>query len=476
MSFNYMIKENKLNNLFYKIPKQFMLEEKYKKMKDSAKILYSILYEKTNFSIENNLVDEKNRVYIICTFDEIQDFFGYSRDKVNNALKDLEKFELIKKDKIKGNNGDFVNVLYVAHVETANDTLKALMEKHKSDYYFYKEKYMNKLKDYLNPKLEDIRNKQADFFEKTNMISYLGNTAFDMDYKIYAECLEVYVNTGINYYDDYISLIYTIQIYELHHGIRDKNPNRFHLPCFESYEIYKQSLEECIKLYNFFDIAECRGINITVFEELLVYSEEDWDYYKNKNIIKENKKHTEYINKLNANYLNFNDFNESKLQELYLQYKEYTKPSNRYSVKDLMNMNMELYEGNICLIFGFLDDKIQFVGKTTRIFSYIYNKNKEYKIDNVAIFMVDEDYIEDLYVELIVRGDIKSNSNTINYKCMKYASYNKAKSYYKAIYDFSAWDLKRIIKKHNIDIFEISGGTTIINKIKLHEAVKKETT
>ncbi len=335
---------------------------------------------------------------------------------------------------------------------------------------------MDKLKDYLDPKLNDIRSKQASFFEKTNIISSIGSSAFNLNNKIYSECLEVYTNTGVNYYDDYISLICTIQVYKLHQGIRDKNPTHFHLPCFESYEAYKQSLEECIKLYKFFDITECIGVNITVFEQLLIYSEEDWDYYKNKNIIQRNKNTDKYINKLNENYLNFNDFNESKLQGLYLEYKEHTKPSNRYSVKDLMEMNMELYEGNICLIFGFLDDEIQFVGKTTRIFSYIYNKNKEYKIDNVAIFMVDEDYIEDLYVELIVRGDIKNNSNTINYKCMKYASYNKAKSYYKAIYDFSAWDLKRIIKKYNIDVFEIGGGTTIINKIKLHEAVKKETT
>lgn len=57
---------------------------------------------------------------------------------------------------------------------------------------------------------------------------------------------------------------------------------------------------------------------------------------------------------------------------------------------------------------------------------------------------------------------------------MKHVSYNKAKSYYKAIYDFSAWNLKRIIKKYNIEILEISGGTRIINKIKLHEAIEKE--
>ena len=35
MSFNYIKKSDKTKELFYKIPKQLMLESKYKKMKDN---------------------------------------------------------------------------------------------------------------------------------------------------------------------------------------------------------------------------------------------------------------------------------------------------------------------------------------------------------------------------------------------------------------------------------------------------------
>lgn len=333
---------------------------------------------------------------------------------------------------------------------------------------------MEKLKDYLNPELDDFRRKQVTFFKETSTISSIGNTILDIDYKIYTECLEVYINTGVNYYNEYMLLKYVIQIYKLQDGIRNKNNKYFHAPCFETYEDYKKSLSDSIELYNFFDIVECCDIHISVFEDLLINAEVDWNFYKNNKFYEVNKNNDEYIKKLNKNYLNFDEFNEVKLQELYLEYKDNTKPSNRYTVKELMNMNIEIYNGNICLLIGFLEDKIQFVGKTTRIFNYIYNKNKEFKIDNVAIFVVDEKYIDDLYVELIIRGEIESNSNIINYKCMKYVSYNKAKSYYKSVYKLTAWDLKRIIKKYNIDILEISGGTKIISKIKLHRAVEKE--
>lgn len=333
---------------------------------------------------------------------------------------------------------------------------------------------MNKLKDYLNPKLTDFRNKQIEFFEKTNLVTGINNTVLDIDYKIYSECLEAYVNTGINYYDNYIFLRYAIQDYKLQKGIKGKVSRYYNPPCFETYETYKKALEDCIALYDFFDINECCGVHIMTFKKLLENAEIDWNTYINKGLEEEKRKAKNIINKLKNNYLNFDNFNELKLEKLYLEYKEHTKPSNRYSVKELMDMNIELYDGSVCLLFGFLGDKIQFVGKTTRIFNYIYNKNKEFKIDNVAIFIVDEEYIDDLYVELIVKGDIQSSSNTINHKCMKYVSYNKAKSYYKSIYGLSAWDIKRAIKKHNIETFTIASGTQIINKIKLHRAIEEE--
>ena len=148
MSFNYITKQDKTKELFYKIPKQLMLETKYKKMKDSSKILYSILYERTDLSVKNNWFDDKERAYIICTFDEMQIYFGASRDKVNNALKDLEKFDLIKKSKIVTEDGLSVNAIYVAHVETTEDTLHALMNKHKEDYHRLREKKREYKREY----------------------------------------------------------------------------------------------------------------------------------------------------------------------------------------------------------------------------------------------------------------------------------------------------------------------------------------
>lgn len=144
MGFNYITKKDTTKNLYYKIPKQLMLENKYKKMKDSSKILYSILYERTNLSISKNWFDSKNRAYIICTYDEIQILFGCSRDKVSKCLKELERYNLLKRDKIKSEDGNLVNVLYIAHVDTSSETLDQLLDNHKYHYH----KLRNKNREY----------------------------------------------------------------------------------------------------------------------------------------------------------------------------------------------------------------------------------------------------------------------------------------------------------------------------------------
>lgn len=148
MSFKPIKKSDKTKELFYKIPKQLMLEAKYKKMKDSAKILYSILYERTDLSVQNDWFDSNEDAYIICTYDEIQTYFGASRSKVTSALKDLEDFDLIRKSKIVTKEGQSANVIYVGHVETTEDTLKVLMDKHKEDYHTLREKKRKYKREY----------------------------------------------------------------------------------------------------------------------------------------------------------------------------------------------------------------------------------------------------------------------------------------------------------------------------------------
>ncbi|MEG0857404.1 MAG: replication initiator protein A [Bacilli bacterium] len=172
MGFNYITKKDKTKDLYYKIPKQLMLENKYKKMKDSSKILYSILYERTNLSISKNWFDSKNRAYIICTYDEIQVLFRCSRDKVSKCIKELERYHLLKRDKIKAKDGNLVNVLYIAYVDTSSETLDQLLDNHKSNYHKLRDKNREYKRDYDKQKNNFLKSKKQTTIGITNFKKY----------------------------------------------------------------------------------------------------------------------------------------------------------------------------------------------------------------------------------------------------------------------------------------------------------------
>lgn len=177
MSFNYITKQDKSKELFFKIPKQFLYEKTYKKMNDSAKILYSILYERTNLSIKNDWFDSNERAYIICTYDEMQVLFGCSRDKVSRCMKELEKYNLILKDKIKNKDGDMINVLYIAHAETTSETLESLIKQHKADYHSLRDKNRAYKRAYNKKQSELKKQKRENKVESENQTT-IGNTTF----------------------------------------------------------------------------------------------------------------------------------------------------------------------------------------------------------------------------------------------------------------------------------------------------------
>lgn len=176
MSFNYITKEDKTKKLFFKMPKQFIYEKTYKKMNDSAKILYSILYERTNLSIKNDWFDSNDRAYIICTYDEIQVLFGCSRDKVSRCMKELEKYNLILRDKIKSKNGDMVNVLYIANAETTSETISSLMDQHKSDYHLLRDKNRAYKREYNKKQSELKKSKREKKVESENQTTIANTT------------------------------------------------------------------------------------------------------------------------------------------------------------------------------------------------------------------------------------------------------------------------------------------------------------
>lgn len=135
--FNYITKEDKMESLFFQLPKALIYEQKYKSLSANAKILYSFLLERTNISLTNEWIDKEGRVYIICELSEIELILNCSRGTANKSLKELSDINLVMKFR---NGQGKANFLYVAKVDTTKDTLDTHIKFHKKELEFKKSK------------------------------------------------------------------------------------------------------------------------------------------------------------------------------------------------------------------------------------------------------------------------------------------------------------------------------------------------
>lgn len=76
---------------FYRVPKVLFTKDRFKYLSAEAKTLYGIMLDKLDLSAKNNWVDEKGRVYIIYTIEQILEDMNCADQKATKLLDELEK-------------------------------------------------------------------------------------------------------------------------------------------------------------------------------------------------------------------------------------------------------------------------------------------------------------------------------------------------------------------------------------------------
>ena len=77
---------------FVRVPKVlFTDKEHFGSLSNDARILYGFLLERMSLSRKKNLIDARNRVYIIFPIDEIAEIMGVCHEKALNILKELDE-------------------------------------------------------------------------------------------------------------------------------------------------------------------------------------------------------------------------------------------------------------------------------------------------------------------------------------------------------------------------------------------------
>lgn len=75
---------------FFRVPKLLIQHEAFQRISAEAKLLYSILFDRTELSNKNGWRDDQDRVYIVCTIAEIMESMNCGNKKAVQLLDELE--------------------------------------------------------------------------------------------------------------------------------------------------------------------------------------------------------------------------------------------------------------------------------------------------------------------------------------------------------------------------------------------------
>lgn len=74
---------------FYRIPKILVTSPTFKRVSDSAKLLYGLMLDRMGLSIRNGWVDDKNRAYIFFTTNDVMEQMCCGTEKATKLLVEL---------------------------------------------------------------------------------------------------------------------------------------------------------------------------------------------------------------------------------------------------------------------------------------------------------------------------------------------------------------------------------------------------
>ncbi|UZX47967.1 replication initiator protein A (plasmid) [Staphylococcus capitis] len=107
--------KNQASQNFYMLHKVLFINEKYKKLSDSAKVTYAILNDRVSLSIKNNWIDQNGDIYFIFTNENLQEVLDKSKNTITKIKKELQEVGLLEQVKTGFNQP---NKLYLHEVET----------------------------------------------------------------------------------------------------------------------------------------------------------------------------------------------------------------------------------------------------------------------------------------------------------------------------------------------------------------------
>lgn len=88
--FNYFYGTEADSYSFYRIPKQLIIDNRFRELSNDAKILYGLMLDRMSLSLRNGWFDEQKRVFIYYSMEEVKENLNCSKNKALKLLAELD--------------------------------------------------------------------------------------------------------------------------------------------------------------------------------------------------------------------------------------------------------------------------------------------------------------------------------------------------------------------------------------------------
>ena len=173
MQFDYFYGNEAEQFTFYRIPKILITSPHFKKISDSAKLLYGLMLDRMSLSIRNGWLDDDNRAYIFFTTNDVMEQMCCGTEKDKKMLTELDSEKGIGLiERVKQGQGKPA-IIYLKKFYELEDTARStkLSEIESQDFQESKVKTFENRKTRLSKiESQDFRKSKNKTFENRNVI------------------------------------------------------------------------------------------------------------------------------------------------------------------------------------------------------------------------------------------------------------------------------------------------------------------
>ena len=118
---------------FYRIPKLLVTSPQFRRVSDSAKLLYGLMLDRMSLSVKNGWFDEQNRAYIYFTVNDIMDQMLCGTEKATKLVAELDSVKGIGLiERVKQGQGKPAKVYLKKFVDTQQKSRLSETESHET--------------------------------------------------------------------------------------------------------------------------------------------------------------------------------------------------------------------------------------------------------------------------------------------------------------------------------------------------------